>query len=88
MVEGTPLLRAQAGNRLEGSNPFGSANTRFKIRQSAPRGAFFFLVSKGFTEESDFQRLPNRRKSVSKQPASLSERLSREEKRSKIISRF
>ena len=25
MVEGTPLLRAQAGNRLEGSNPFGSA---------------------------------------------------------------
>ena len=25
MVEGTPLLRVQAGNRLEGSNPFGSA---------------------------------------------------------------
>ena len=25
MVEGTPLLRAQTGNRLEGSNPFGSA---------------------------------------------------------------
>lgn len=25
MVEGTPLLRAQTGDRLEGSNPFGSA---------------------------------------------------------------
>lgn len=25
MVEGTPLLRVQAGNRLEGSNPFRSA---------------------------------------------------------------
>ena len=25
MVEGTPLLRVQAGNRLEGSNPFVSA---------------------------------------------------------------
>ena len=25
MVEGTPLLRVQAGNRLEGSNPFHSA---------------------------------------------------------------
>ncbi len=29
MVEGTPLLRAQAGNRLEGSNPFGSATHPF-----------------------------------------------------------
>ena len=27
MVEGTPLLRVQAGNRLEGSNPFVSAIT-------------------------------------------------------------
>ena len=27
MVEGTPLLRAQTGNRLEGSNPFGSATS-------------------------------------------------------------
>lgn len=26
MVEGTPLLRVQTGNRLEGSNPFVSAN--------------------------------------------------------------
>lgn len=25
VVEGTPLLRVQAGNRLEGSNPFVSA---------------------------------------------------------------
>lgn len=25
MVEGTPLLRVQTGNRLEGSNPFVSA---------------------------------------------------------------
>jgi len=25
VVEGTPLLRVQTGNRLEGSNPFGSA---------------------------------------------------------------
>jgi hypothetical protein len=25
VVEGTPLLRVQAGNRLEGSNPFHSA---------------------------------------------------------------
>ena len=27
MVEGTPLLRVQAGNRLEGSNPFVSATS-------------------------------------------------------------
>jgi hypothetical protein len=26
VVEGTPLLRVQAGNRLEGSNPFHSAS--------------------------------------------------------------
>jgi hypothetical protein len=30
VVEGTPLLRVQAGNRLEGSNPFGSANNPLK----------------------------------------------------------
>ena len=30
MVEGTPLLRVQAGNRLEGSNPFGSATDPLK----------------------------------------------------------
>ncbi len=28
MVEGTPLLRVQTGNRLEGSNPFVSAMAR------------------------------------------------------------
>ena len=28
VVEGTPLLRVQAGNRLEGSNPFRSATSR------------------------------------------------------------
>jgi len=27
VVEGTPLLRVQTGNRLEGSNPFVSAIT-------------------------------------------------------------
>ena len=35
MVEGTPLLRVQTGNRLEGSNPFVSAN--FSIFRS-PNG--------------------------------------------------
>ena len=34
VVEGTPLLRVQAGNRLEGSNPFVSAIISLKSRRS------------------------------------------------------
>lgn len=47
VVEGTPLLRVQTGNRLEGSNPFVSATFRYRIRPTAPIGTFFLFVSKG-----------------------------------------
>ncbi len=50
MVEGTPLLRAQAGNRLEGSNPFGSATFNMKNKLRVLLGPFFLMVSKGFRE--------------------------------------
>ncbi len=50
MVEGTPLLRVQAGNRLEGSNPFGSATCTSRTRDEAPGRAVFLFVSKGFSE--------------------------------------
>lgn len=49
VVEGTPLLRAQAGNRLEGSNPFGSATCTSQTRDEVTDGAFFLLVSKVFS---------------------------------------
>ena len=35
MVEGTPLLRVQTGNRLEGSNPFVSATFLNSISKSS-----------------------------------------------------
>ncbi len=60
VVEGTPLLRVQAGNRLEGSNPFVSATFRHRIRPRAPIGAFFLFVSKGVgvaIRPSETQRL-------------------------------
>ena len=50
MVEGTPLLRVQAGNRLEGSNPFHSATFSSQTKDEAPERAFFLFVSKGFSE--------------------------------------
>jgi hypothetical protein len=40
VVEGTPLLRAQTGNRLEGSNPFVSA-TDPRLIFPCPNGAEF-----------------------------------------------
>ena len=44
MVEGTPLLRVQTGNRLEGSNPFVSATfpNNNPLLQACP--AFVFVV--------------------------------------------
>ena len=48
MVEGTPLLRVQTGNRLEGSNPFVSATCPhesvllIRLRQD------FLVVFKGY----------------------------------------
>ena len=47
MVEGTPLLRVQAGNRLEGSNPFVSATNQSRTRDEVPDGAFFSFGFKG-----------------------------------------
>ena len=38
MVEGTPLLRVQTGNRLEGSNPFVSATFPNSISKSSRLG--------------------------------------------------
>ncbi len=38
MVEGTPLLRVQTGNRLEGSNPFVSATFPSSISKSSRLG--------------------------------------------------
>ncbi len=41
MVEGTPLLRVQTGNRLEGSNPFVSATCpRESVLPIRPRPDF------------------------------------------------
>ena len=48
MVEGTPLLRVQAGNRLEGSNPFHSAIILSRTWTGAYRGAEIVVFSKGF----------------------------------------
>jgi hypothetical protein len=36
VVEGTPLLRAQTGNRLEGSNPFVSATKSLNWSVGSP----------------------------------------------------
>lgn len=41
MVEGTPLLRVQAGNRLEGSNPFVSATNPYEINLPIRLRGFF-----------------------------------------------
>ena len=48
MVEGTPLLRVQAGNRLEGSNPFHSATCpRERVLPVRPRPDFL-VVFEGY----------------------------------------
>ena len=74
MVEGTPLLRVQAGNRLEGSNPFHSATCTLQTRKQVPHGAFFFLCQRGLQGPSVLRRLACRARSVSERPASLSTR--------------
>ena len=48
VVEGTPLLRVQAGNRLEGSNPFVSAIIPVANTYRRHRGAEIVVFSKGF----------------------------------------
>ena len=53
MVEGTPLLRVQTGNRLEGSNPFVSASN--PPEQSRPDRRLANLPEQG----GFFDALPN-----------------------------
>ena len=74
VVEGTPLLRVQAGNRLEGSNPFVSATCTLQTRKQVPRGAFFFMCQRGLQGPYALQRRPSRARSVSERPPSLSTR--------------
>jgi hypothetical protein len=47
VVEGTPLLRVQTGNRLEGSNPFRSATClKIPIFVSRLQGGFGYLFDR------------------------------------------
>ena len=48
MVEGTPLLRVQAGNRLEGSNPFHSATCPRESVLPIRMWPDFSVVSEGY----------------------------------------
>lgn len=53
MVEGTPLLRVQAGNRLEGSNPFVSAtltHNAMNINGIVPMGLLSPTLSPTFLD--------------------------------------
>ncbi len=74
VVEGTPLLRVQTGNRLEGSNPFVSATCTLRTRKQVPRGAFFSMCQRGLHGPPALRRLANRARSVSERPPSLSTR--------------
>ena len=49
MVEGTPLLRAQTGNRLEGSNPFVSATLLLWPFLHAASPSKFPVILKGYS---------------------------------------
>jgi hypothetical protein len=48
VVEGTPLLRVQAGNRLEGSNPFRSATCPRETVLPIRLRPDFFVVFEGY----------------------------------------
>ena len=48
VVEGTPLLRVQAGNRLEGSNPFHSATCPRESVLSIRLRPDFLVVFEGY----------------------------------------
>jgi hypothetical protein len=59
VVEGTPLLRVQAGNRLEGSNPFVSATypheSVLPIRLRPDFSVIFEGYAGGAVNQSRFQ---------------------------------
>ena len=52
MVEGTPLLRVQTGNRLEGSNPFVSATFPRESVLSIRLRPEFSVVFEGYAGEA------------------------------------
>lgn len=52
MVEGTPLLRVQTGNRLEGSNPFVSATFPRESVLSIRLRPEFLVVFGGYAGEA------------------------------------
>ena len=52
MVEGAPLLRAEAGNRLEGSNPFLSATVPRESVLSIRLRPDFSVVFEGYAGEA------------------------------------
>ena len=60
VVEGTPLLRVQAGNRLEGSNPFVSATSHLRsvhLTCVKCRIALVLLVIAGLSALSRFSSM-------------------------------
>lgn len=56
MVEGTPLLRVQAGNRLEGSNPFRSATCPRESVLPIRLRPDFFVVFEGYAGGAEHRR--------------------------------
>ena len=53
MVEGTPLLRVQTGNRLEGSNPFVSATCPRESVLPIRLRPDFSVVFEGYAGEAE-----------------------------------
>ena len=56
MVEGTPLLRVQTGNRLEGSNPFVSATCPSESVLPIRLRPDFSVVFEGYAGEAEHRR--------------------------------
>lgn len=56
MVEGTPLLRVQAGNRLEGSNPFVSATCPRESVLPIRLRLDFLVAFEGYTGGAEHRR--------------------------------
>ena len=56
MVEGTPLLRVQTGNRLEGSNPFVSATCPRESVLPIRLRPDFSVVFEGYAGEAEHRR--------------------------------
>ena len=56
MVEGTPLLRGQTGNRLEGSNPFVSATCPRESVLPIRLRPEFLVVFEGYAGGAEHQR--------------------------------